>query len=200
MRALLLALAAFLKLQGAGSLSFVDWTTTQQVEPPRNALTFTNKENCTVAVCNDTLCVQANNVLADAGQPTSTTRLITCPIRVGQGLRNWAADAGITVGPAKYQTLRFVGLRARGWDGGFAMGIPMDDNGLPQFSSLTATTLPCVRAPVSGGTGCKRSTRDGGFAYFGAGNVFPSSESNGHASCEPVNCSVMYGDNPDTDL
>jgi hypothetical protein len=59
----------------------------------------------------------------------------------------------------------------------------------------------CVRAPLDGGQECKRvgDAFSGGTRYFGAGNVFPVGESNGHASCEPCGCAVLFGDK-DTDL
>lgn len=58
---------------------------------------------------------------------------------------------------------------------------------------------PCVRAPLDGGLGCTRRLADGGTRFFGRGNVFPFDAGVG-AQCEPVECAVMFGDNPDTDL
>lgn len=74
-------------------------------------------------------------------------------------------------------------------------------------SALIATSgpdqpsKPCVRAPLDGGTDC---LRDDGLGlgprrFFGTGNVFPAAQAAG-SNCEPVECTVTYGDNPDTSL
>lgn len=200
MRQRLLALAALVASAGAGTLVFVNWDTGDRVRPRHGAFEILEDADCTPSACGVAACTQANNILTDAGS-SCTTRLITCDnVRVGPAARQWAADNGLTLSASKYQTLRFIGLRCPGTDGGFAFGIPMNDAGLPQFMSVSQQTPKCVRAPLAGGTGCQRSQRDGGFRYFGAGNVFPAAESNGHASCEPVGCRVLFGDNPDTDL
>jgi hypothetical protein len=62
-------------------------------------------------------------------------------------------------------------------------------------------TPPCVRAPLDGGLACQRlgALADGGTAFFGRGNVFPVDAGTG-AQCEPVECAVFFGDNPDVSL
>ncbi|MBK7865210.1 MAG: hypothetical protein IPJ65_42755 [Archangiaceae bacterium] len=199
MKRRLLALAAALSAAGAGSLLLVNRDTGEPVTAPPGAFEILNRSACSVAACNANLCNQAENVLADAGS-TCTTRLVTCDVRVGAQARAWATANGLTLGPQRYQRLRFVGLRCPGADGGSSFGVPMGDDGLPQFASLAQQTPLCVRAPVAGGTSCQRSERDGGFRFFGSGNVFPATESNGDPSCKPVGCSVLFGDDADRDL
>ena len=199
MKRFLQMLAAAVGLAGAGTLLLVDWNTGATVSAPPGAFELLNRESCNVGACAAGACTQANNLLADAGS-SCTTRLITCDVRVGAQARAWAADAGVSLGAKRYQRLRFIGLRCPGADGGFAMGIPMGDDGLPQFMQVAQQTPLCTRAPVAGGTGCQRSERDGGFRFFGSGNVFPAAESNGDPSCEPVGCSVLFGDDADRDL
>jgi hypothetical protein len=60
--------------------------------------------------------------------------------------------------------------------------------------------LPCVRAPLDGGTDCQRMGTDrfGGPRYFGAGNAFPVGLAIG-TQCEPCPCTVMFGNNPAVD-
>lgn len=194
----LIALAAVVSAAGAGSIIFANWDTGLPVQAPPGAFEILNKSTCTQAACGALLCLQANDVLADAGS-SCTTRLGTCDFRVGQQARDWAADAGLTLGPQRYQRLRLVGLRCAGADGGFSFGIPMDDTGFPQFASVAQQTPLCVRAPLDGGGNCNRDEHDGGSRFFGKGNVFPAGDAIG-SSCEPVNCTVMYGDNADVDL
>lgn len=192
MRARLLALAAAVSAAGAGSLLLVDWDTGQPVTYPPGGFEVLDRSDCTPSVCGLAACDRANDVLADAGDPCRA-RLVTCDVRIGATARAWLSDAGLALGPKPYQRVQFIGLRCPAVDGGFAFGVPMDDHGLPQFMRATAVTPRCVRATAAG---CQRSERDGGFRFFGLGNVFPASESNGHASCEAVGCSVFFGDDP----
>lgn len=53
----------------------------------------------------------------------------------------------------------------------------------------------CVRAPADGGT-CNRRLPDGGSRFFGRLNVMPADAGVG-ASCESVECAVMFGDGDD---
>jgi hypothetical protein len=185
MRARLLALAALVAAAGAGTLLLVDWDTAQPVKAPPGAFEFIDRSTCAVAACGAQLCIQADNVLVDAGS-ACTTRLVTCDVRVGQQARDWAADAGLTLGAKRYQRIRFVGLRCPGADGGSSF-------------SVTTQTPRCVRAPLDGGLDCLRTPPGGAPTFFGTGNVFAAGEASG-TQCEPVSCAVVFGDNPDTDL
>lgn len=62
---------------------------------------------------------------------------------------------------------------------------------------LVTDVAPCVRAPADGGE-CLRLLDDGGAAFFGALNRFPREQAVG-ASCEPVACSVVAGEDPNED-
>jgi hypothetical protein len=66
---------------------------------------------------------------------------------------------------------------------------------------VTFGAPPCVRAPLDGGTDCRAQgyELDGGARFIGTGNVFPSAVATG-TQCEQVECTVMSGDNPETDL
>lgn len=199
MKQRLLALAAVVAAAGAGTLVFVNWDTGLPDTPMPGAFDAFQTADCTPSACAANLCTQADNVLADAGS-ACRSRLVTCDnVRVGQRMRDWAADAGLTLGPQRYQTLRFVGMRCPGVDGGFSFGIPLDDTGLPQFSSATQMTPPCVRAPLDGGTDCRLVLPDAGLMFYGTGNVFPAAQSSG-TQCEAVSCRVVFGDDPDTSL
>jgi hypothetical protein len=70
----------------------------------------------------------------------------------------------------------------------------------PRNVTLSVDAPDCVRAPLDGGLTCLRDLGDGdGGKYFGRGNVFPVSQAAG-SNCEPVGCSVFYGDDPDVTL
>ncbi len=187
---------------GAGAIVFVNWNdaTIERVIVDVDGWTLMERDSCVPRACALTSCVQAQNHLTDAGS-TCVPRLVACDWRITQGIRDAAAAAGVTLGPKKYQRLELGTLRCPGEDGGFTWTVPRADSGWPVIADVVPEVTPrCVRAPLDGGALCQRSERDGGFRYFGAGNVFLSSESNGHAQCEPCGCSVMYGDNPDVDL
>lgn len=199
MRARLLALATLVVSLGAGVVVFVNWDTGEVDRTIDNfgAFEVMDRASCSTAACNTAQCVQAQNILADAGSPC-VPRFVDCDFRVGQRVRNLAVDAGAQLGPQKYQRLRLVALRCPAADGGNAFGVPFDDNGWPIYAVATATPR-CVRAPLDGGLNCRRVLPDGGTRFFGTGNVMPAAEATG-AQCEAVGCSVMFGDNPDTDL
>jgi len=64
--------------------------------------------------------------------------------------------------------------------------------------------LPCVRAPLDGGTDCLRD--DGtGPRFYGTGNVFDATQASG-SNCEPVAAGcpsaggVVFGDDPNQTL
>lgn len=202
MKQRLLALVAAVSALGAGAALFFNWesATVELTIPDTGSWEQVDRSSCSTAACVGTneRCTAAQNHLTDAGS-SCVPRFVDCDFRISQRMRNCFADAGVAVSSAKYQRVRLIALRCPGIDGGQAFGVPFDDAGCPIDGELVATPL-CVRAPVVGGTGCKRSEGDGGFRYFGAGNVFPASLSNGDATCQPVACSVFYGDNPDVDL
>lgn len=81
-------------------------------------------------------------------------------------------------------------------DGGKGYSYPttLEDGGTEY---LVTDVAPCVRAPADGGE-CLRLLDDGGAAFFGALNRFPREQAVG-ASCEPVACSVVAGENADED-
>lgn len=200
MRQRILALAAALSALGAGSVVFLRWETAEvdRVLENPSQWEWVDRDSCTVRACSSNACQRALDHLQDAGS-ACVPRLVACDFRVSQRMRNCFADAGVAISSKKYQRLELTAIRCPGVDGGLTFGTAFDDAGCP-VDAAAVTTPRCVRAPVAGGTGCRRSERDGGFRYFGAGNVFPAAESNGHVSCEPVGCSVVFGDNPDTDL
>jgi hypothetical protein len=88
-------------------------------------------------------------------------------------------------------------MRCPAQGGGFAYDIPTTDAGWPLY--MVSTTTPrCARAPLDGGTACLRDDGSGP-RFFGTGNVFPAAQAAG-ANCDQVECTVLYGDNPDTSL
>lgn len=198
MKALLLKLAAFLITLSPGSIAYVNFnngTPDVTMDAP-GSLEILDKSDCSMLACaGQTQCVTANNHLADAGSPC-VVRLSECTVRVGARARILAAGAGATLGTAKYQRVRFIAMRCPLDVGGNAFGVPTDDTGWPSFT--VATVAPrCARAPTAVAD-CKRVGPDG-TRNIGAKNVFPASQSTG-TQCEPVECSVMYGDEPLTDL
>lgn len=199
MRARLLALAALVGSLGAGVVVFVNWNTGEvdRTIDSFGVFEVVDRSSCSTSACNTAQCTAAQNILIDAGS-VCVPRFADCDFRIGQKVRNLAADAGAQLGPQKYQRLRLIALRCPAADGGVAFGVPFDDNGWPIYAVATQTPR-CVRAPLDGGLNCRRALSDGGTRFFGTGNVMPSTEATG-AQCEPVGCSVVYGDNPDTDL
>lgn len=199
MKQKLLALALALSALGAGVIVFARWES-GSIDPTlesAGSLEVVLKSNCTTSACSTTDCIQAQNVLTDAGS-ACVPRVADCDFRVGPRLRALATDAGVTLGPKKYQRLRMIALRCPGSDGGFVFGVPTNDAGWPVYSAVQ-TAPTCVRAPLDGGSGCRKVLPDGGSVFFGTGNVFPAARSTG-TQCEQVACSVIFGDNPDTDL
>lgn len=198
----LLAVAAAISALAAGTVVFLTQNSADSsIDGTTAAPTMfqlVDRSTCSVAACNSTQCTQAKNVLNDAGSPC-TVGFADCSARVGPVARNIAADAGLVFGPALYQRVRFVGMRCP-VAGGFTYAIPVDDAGWPVFALQTTTPL-CVRAPLDGGTNCLRQglLPDGGAGFFGTGNVFPSALSAG-SNCDQVECTVVYGDDPDQSL
>lgn len=194
----LLALAALVAAGGAGVVYFVNFedAKAERALVDVGSWEILDRDSCSISTCNTAQCVAAQNILTDAGSQCAP-RFVDCDFRIGQRVRNLAADAGVSLSPKKYQRIRLVGLRCP-VDGGFAYGVPMTDAGWPVYATSTQTPR-CVRAPLDGGTTCRRRFPDGGTRFFGTGNVFPSSEAAG-SNCEPCGCSVFFGDRPDSDL
>lgn len=201
MKARLLALAAVLALAGVGAVKFLNWndaTSADAVTGGVGLLEVIDRSKCSVAACNAPTCTQAQGILNDAGTPC-TVGFVDCSVRIGAPARAMAADAGFTFGPQIYQRVRLIGMRCA-VDGGFAYAVPVTDAGWPIFAVTTTTPL-CVRAPLDGGTSCLRKglQPDGGAAFFGTGNVFPSGQAAG-SNCEQVECGVVFGDDPNKTL
>lgn len=199
MKQRLLALAATVAALGAGTVVFLNWESgalEAQLADVGNWEAI-DRDSCSMRACNASSCVQAQNVLADAGS-ACLTRFVACDFRVGPALRNRAADAGVTLGPKKYQRIELIALRCPAIDGGFSFGVPMDDSGWPIYAVTPNVTPRCVRAPAGNST-CLRALSDGGTRFFGELNVFPAAEARG-TGCEPCGCTVMFGDDPAVDL
>lgn len=199
MRARLLALVAVLSVASAGAVKFFyfsDATSADTLVGGIGLLEMVDRSTCTVAACNAAQCQQAQAILDDAGT-SCKVGFVDCSVRIGQGARDLASDAGVALGPQTYQRLRIVGARCA-VDGGFAYGVPVNDAGWPVFAVSTTTPL-CGRAPYDGGVDCQRDEGDGGSRFIGTGNVFPVSKAVG-AQCEPVECAVFAGDDPAVSL
>jgi hypothetical protein len=204
MKQRLLAIVAALTSAGigAGALVFVQWNEPHVIEHVAldiQGWDLMDADSCSVRACNTAACLAVEDHLIDAGTGC-IAQWGACDWRVTPRMRAAAAESGVTLSPKKYQRLEVGLLRCPAADGGVHRTVPLTDAGWPVISDVAEVTPRCVRAPLDGGTNCQRSERDGGFRYFGAGNVMPAVESNGHASCEPVGCVIVFGDNPDTDL
>jgi hypothetical protein len=202
MRARLLAIIAALSAAGLGSgaLVFVRWNEPHAIEhvvANVSGWDLMDSDSCVPRACNTAACTTAQNHLTDAGSPC-VTRLVACDWRITERMRAAASASGVTLGAKKYQRLEVGALRCPGADGGFTWAVPLTDAGWPIVSDVVAVTPRCVRAPLDGGLGCQRRFPDGGTRFFGTGNVMPVDAGVG-ASCEPVACSVMFGDG-DRDL
>lgn len=196
MRQRLLAIVATLTAAGlgAGSLLFVQWNEPHVIEHmvlDVDGWSLMDSDSCVPRACGTARCVTAQNHLTDAGTGC-VVRLVACDWRVTPRMRAAASASG--VGPKRYQRIEVGALRCSGADGGFAWAVPLDDAGWPVVADFAEVTPRCVRAPLDGGQLCRRRLPDGGTRYFGAGNVMPVSESNGHATCEPCGCAVVFGD------
>lgn len=199
MRQRLLALAALVSSVGAGVVIFANWESgSVDVQIERiGSWEMLDRSSVTMAACNNQQCTVAQNILADAGSGC-TTRFAEGDFRVSNRMRACFADAGVALSAKGYQRIRLIALRCPAVDGGFSFGVPMSDEGCPVYGVAVVSPL-CVRAPLDGGTGCRRRLPDAGTRFFGTGNVMPVDAGVG-AQCEPVGCTVFYGDNPDEAL
>lgn len=196
----LLAMAAAVGALGAGGALFFNWeeAKVEQTIADTGSWEQVDRASCSASACNTAQCSTALDHLTDAGS-SCIGRFVECDFRVSQRMRSCFADAGIAIGVAKYQRVRLIALRCPGVDGGQAFGVPFDDAGCPIFAEAVVTPL-CVRAPLDGGTDCRKAggELDGGPRFIGTGNVFAASAAQG-TQCEPVGCSVFFGDS-DLDL
>lgn len=163
------------------------------------------------------------------GLPSDTAnRVATCPVRISdEGLR-LAREAGLQL--KRNERLRFPVQRTMQADGGLRFDLPpnMDelrglvvvkdwadcdidpvssfpgvaarwDAGLP-FVFPGASSRKCVRAKADAGLTCLRREIDGGTRSFGDRNVFPRAEAVAPATCDPCECSIYLGEDPEEDL
>ena len=206
MKQRIVTISGILLAIAAGSIAVFNWESATPEQVFAADWDFVDRDTCTLSACNAAACVAAQNHIDDAGYPC-VVKFASCNTRINARLRAAAAANGVTLGAAKYQRLR-VGVEICDVDAGpnvipaksKTFGLALDDAGWPLLGTVVAQTPPCVRAPLAGGTGCQRSEGDGGFRYFGAGNVFPAALSNSDPSCQPVECSVFFGDDPNEAL
>jgi hypothetical protein len=165
--------------------------------------------------------------LADAGY-TAPTHVATCPVRVSPECVVAANDAGHQV--RTNDRLRFpVAIRVLS-DGGRDVQMPPMNLGIvarcievtnwadcaldtpatyPVVAALLGQQLPfsavgvvkkCVRPKFDAGLTCLRRDADGGAYSFGDRNVMQRTDAVDPLQCEPVECSIVYGDDPESDL
>ena len=170
---------------------------------------------------------QQTAFLADAGI-TQGNRVATCPVRIDDDCLAVARDAGIDA--RKYERLRFPVFLTVLPDAGRDVQLPpmragvvracievvdwsdctLDTNATyPAVASLWGNALPfrmtgvtrkCVRPNFDAGLACNRVRSDGGVYSFGDRNVYPRNKAFAPATCEPVECVIFFGDNPEVDL
>lgn len=192
MRAKLLALAAALSALGGGAVYFLGWDSAEVTRLPESfgALEVVSREHCSTSACGSAQCDAARAILADAGSPC-TLRYVECPVRLGAKARAQAADAGVAFSAARYQQVRLIALRCPA-DGGFALGIPVNADGWPQFATVAAPH-PCAWKPTAGAA-CARV--DGGDP--GERNTMQPGEWAG-AGCVRKACVEIAGTTSDPD-
>lgn len=200
-RAQIIAVAAALSALTAGTIVFLTSDADTGIDGTLTApamFQMLDRSQCTPSACNAPACNLAKAVLLDAGQPC-TVGFANCSARIGPIARAFAADAGVLLPPSLYQRLGFIAMRCT-VPGGFTYGVPVNDAGWPLFGVQVMTPL-CVRAPLDGGNTCLRAggELDGGNRFFGTGNVFPAGQAAG-SNCEPVECTVLAGEDPDVSL
>lgn len=158
--------------------------------------------------------------LADGGI-ASGNRVATCPVQIDPeclGLLRGGAKF------SKHERLRFPVHRSVSADGGVAIQLPpmrklacievkdwsdctLDPNAThPAVAALWGNPLPfskagvskkCVRQKADAGLTCLRQTLDGGSRNPGDRNVFPRNEAIQPLTCEPVECTIVLGEDPE---
>lgn len=198
MKQRVIAISLVLLAAGAGTIIAFNWESAPQVEAVFGAdWDFVDRDSCELSPCNAAACVAAQNFIDDAGFPCNV-KFAACSVRVNARLRAAALANGISMSAAKYQHLK-LGVEICTVDGGRTFGLALDDAGWPLLGTVATSTPPCARAPLDGGTDCRRSEGDGGSRFYGTGNVFPAGLAVG-AQCDAVECSVFFGDDPATSL
>ncbi len=188
-RAQLLALSVLVASGIGGAVYFVNRSDAalSTMADSFGALEVVDRSQCSVSACNAAACVQAKNVLSDAGS-LCTVGFLSCPVRFGRRARNLADDAGMAYGAALYQQIKVVGARCQ-VDGGFAYGIPVDDAGWPIFAT-SVDAFPCAWRPRDAGAAvCTRL--DGGDP--GLENTMQPGSFTG-AGCQPKSCVEIAGE------
>jgi hypothetical protein len=161
--------------------------------------------------------------LNDAGMSRCPNRALTCRFRIKRAMRNRLLDAGMSVRPnQKYVTLsartdvcgaedggdpELITRAMRGMFNGTdddetVEMMPEAECRLRTFAQYGSTLGPrdlVVEAPP-----CKRRKATGVCTWADGGvaprdNVYPAAWLTG-AGCEAVECSIVLGDNPETDL
>lgn len=191
------AISLALLAASAGAIIVFNWNTATQDLVFSTDWDFVDKSTCDVTPCDAGACDSAQAIIDDAGFPCNV-KFAACNVRVNARLRAAAAANGLTLSVAKYQHIR-VPVEICTVDGGRTFGLALDDAGWPILGAVVTSTPPCVRAPLDGGLACRRDEGDGGSLFLGTGNVFSASLAVG-SGCEPVECSIFFGDNSDTDL
>lgn len=168
------------------------------------------------------------NFLVDAGY-TAPTHVAACPVRISDECVAAATDAGLSVHPYERLRFP-VAVRVLPDGGRDVQMPPMDtatarrclevmnwaDCTLdppatyPGVAALLGQPLPfqpagaiqrgCVRPKFDAGLICNRMRSDGGVYSFGDRNVFRRAEAVDPATCEPVECTIFAGDDPETEL
>ncbi len=152
MKALLLAFAAYLSNQdGIHFVTFNDATENAAADR-HGSLEVVDRNACTISACNATQCIQAGNILADAGS-AAVLKFADCPLRIGQRARDIASDAGLIFPAGVYQQARFIVMKV-----GTTYGVPVTDTGWPVYA-VSSQAFPCAWKPV-GGSNCTKL--DGG--------------------------------------
>ncbi len=169
--------------------------------------------------------VVATVYLAAPGDVGPADRSATCGVRVSDELLALARDAGLSL--SRYERVRVPVKRSALADGGLEFELPpraldlgrglevMDwpdcvletcaarpaacarwDNAVP-FVVVGGVRRPCVRQRADAGLPCLRLLSDGGDYDFGDRNVYRRTEAAAPATCEPVECGVQLGEDPE---
>jgi hypothetical protein len=165
--------------------------------------------------------------LVDAGI-ISPTHVANCHVRLSAECVAAAQDAGYNA--HTHERLRFPVSMVALPDGGRDVTLPPMNLGLvrrcvevvdwadcslvtaasaPAVAALWGQSLPftpagatrkCVRPKFDAGLACNRLLSDGGVYGFGDRNVYPRAEAFDPLTCEPVECFIYLGEDPEVDL
>jgi len=179
MKQKLVAIALFVGSLVAGTY-FVNWETAEldtTLPDAFGAFESYDRSRCTSDPCTTAPCLAARRHLDDAGFTNAVLREVECPFRIGQKVRNLAADAGFAFSASPYQQIRLVAMRRPGIDGGFSFAIATKENGWP-MDAIATGVFPCAWRPslaatclqADGGAAPVRATMQPG-QWSGAGCV-----------------------------